>query len=58
MEAEIAHVKATSGAKFFDEAQKDVFPTEDFAMCMDLDKFDFVLKLCHDENGLCYITRA
>ena len=58
MEAEIAHVKATSGAKFFDKAQNDVFPMEDFALCTEWDKFDFVLKLQKCKDGLNYMTKA
>jgi 2-phosphosulfolactate phosphatase len=44
----VESLKYTSGAKFFDPNQNDVFPKEDFFMCTDVDKFDFVLKL---ENG-------
>lgn len=42
---QINKLKFTSGAKFFDEKQKKVFPTEDFYLCTELNKFDFVLKL-------------
>ena len=44
----VESLKYTSGAKFFDPKQNDVFSKEDFFMCTDVDKFDFVLKL---ENG-------
>ena len=44
----VERLKYTSGAKFFDPNQNDVFPKEDFFMCTDVDTFDFVLKL---ENG-------
>lgn len=37
-------LKYTSGAKFFDYKQKDVFPTEDFYMCTELNKFNYVLR--------------
>jgi len=57
MEAEIADLKNTSGAKFFDEAQKDVFPEADFHMCCELDKFNFVLKLEKSEDGLNYMKK-
>ena len=51
METEIEKLKYTSGAKFFDKAQNDVFPEADFGMCTRVDKFDFVMKLRKDENG-------
>lgn len=45
MEKEIEKLKYTSGAKFFDKEQNDVFPEADFYMCTELDKFDFVMKM-------------
>lgn len=50
MPAEIEDLKRTSGAKFFDKTQNDVFPEADFGMCTELDKFDFVMKL--NKNGI------
>lgn len=44
MEAEIERLKHTSGAKFFDPAQQDVFPERDFHLCTQVDRFDFVLR--------------
>ncbi len=44
-EKEIEILKRTSGAKFFDPQQNEVFPQKDFEMCTLVDKFDFVLKL-------------
>ena len=55
MEKEIENLKYTSGAKFFDKAQNDVFPEADFHMCTELDKFDFVLKLRKGNDGLGYM---
>ena len=52
----IERLKYTSGAKFFDPKQSDVFPREDFYMCTDADRFDFVLKLEKPENGLPYMV--
>lgn len=40
----IEALKSTSGAKFFDPARQTAFPTPDFAMCTQLDKFPFVLR--------------
>lgn len=55
MPAEIEHLKITSGAKFFDPAQQDVFPEADFAMCTDLDRFDFAMRLHADPDGVNYM---
>lgn len=56
MEKEIEDLKFTSGAKFFDKAQNDVFPEMDFNMCTQLDKFDFVLKL-NKTDGIGYVEK-
>ena len=44
MEQRMQKLKETSGAKFFDPAQQDVFPEPDFHRCVELDRFDFVLR--------------
>jgi len=44
MQEKMERLKTTSGAKFFDPAQQDVFPEEDFHLCVQLDRFDFVLR--------------
>lgn len=41
----IEKLKFTDGAKFFDKAQNNVFPEQDFYMCTEFDKFDFVMRL-------------
>ena len=50
MPGEIEHLKRTSGAKFFDPAQQDVFPEADFHLSTQVDRFDFVLRYDR-ENG-------
>ena len=55
IEAGVEGLKHTSGAKFFDLKQNDVFPREDFFMCTDVDKFDFVMKLVKDETEIPYM---
>ena len=50
LQTEIENLKYTSGAKFFDKAQNDVFPEEDFYLCTQVDKFEFVIKM--SENGI------
>ena len=56
--AEIENLKVTSGAKFFDPAQQDVFPEPDFHMCVEVDKFPFVVKLNRSADGLDYMTKV
>lgn len=42
---EIAAVRAhREGAKFFDPALQDVYPSGDFERCMEFDRFDFVIR--------------
>lgn len=55
---EIEKLKVTSGAKFFDPMQQEVFPEEDFYLSTEVDKFHFVLKLEKDAvTGLDYIKK-
>ena len=56
MEKEIENLKYTSGAKFFDIKQNDVFPENDFHMCTELNKFNFVLRLKKDD-GIGYVEK-
>lgn len=44
-------LRYTDGAKFFDPAQSEVFPTGDFPRCVDVDRFPFVLKVGRDQVG-------
>lgn len=57
MKKEIESLKTTSGAKFFDKAQNDVFPEPDFAMCTELDKFNFVIRLKKCNDGIDYMEK-
>lgn len=58
LKSEIDKLKTTSGAKFFDKEQQEVFPEKDFYLSTEVDKFNFVLKLEKDENlGLDYIIK-
>ena len=50
MESGIELVRKTSGAKFFDPEQNDVFPEKDFELCTRVDCFDFVLRLSKNEE--------
>ena len=57
LQSEIENLKTTSGAKFFDKAQNEVFPEEDFHMCVEYDKFDFIVKLEKGEDGISYMRK-
>lgn len=54
----IEELKYTSGAKFFDPAQNDVFPQADFYICVQQDQFDFALRLKRSEDGLDYMEKC
>ena len=58
MKSGIDSLRYTSGAKFFDKAQADVFPEEDFYMCTDLDRFNFVMKLETSVDGIGYMRKV
>lgn len=40
------------GRHFFDPENQEIFPEKDFWMCIDRDRFDFVLSVQKDELGL------
>lgn len=56
IDAGIQMLKHTTGAKFFDPEQNDVFPRNDFFMCTEVDKFDFIMRL-QTENGIPYMKK-
>ena len=58
LQAGIENLKVTSGARFFDPAQNDVYPQGDFPMCTDVDKFNFVLRLKKAEGEQPYMDRV
>ena len=53
----ILNLKYTSGAKFFDDELQEIYPKEDFYLCTDIDKYDFVLKAEKDEKGYFYMEK-
>lgn len=54
LDKKIDELKNTSGAKFFDETLKEVFPEKDFYLCTEIDKFNFILRVEKDiNNNLC-----
>lgn len=54
-EQRIADLQKHGGEHFFDEEQQEVYPKEDFFMCVKYDKFPFVIHVEKDEMG--FITR-
>jgi 2-phosphosulfolactate phosphatase len=58
IEARIENLKYTTGAKFFDPQQQSVFPKADFALCTDVDKFDFVMRLTKSDDGLNFMLKV
>ena len=51
-------VNEPSVAKFFDIRWKDVFPVKDLIMCLEYDRFPFVLKACKCSDDVFEITRV
>lgn len=44
--------------KFFDPNLQDIFPKEDYAMCIDYDKFDFVLQVEAYDKDVYRVSRV
>lgn len=57
LEDEVEKLKLTSGKKFFDSSNEEIFPKEDFYLCVEINKFDFVLRVNKDINGMFYIEK-
>lgn len=55
LEARIADLRNTDGKKFFDPERQQVFPEQDFWMCIERDRFDFVVRIEQDADG--FISR-
>lgn len=45
-------LRTGGGKRFFDPALQDVFPEKDFRMCIDRDRFGFVIRIGKDRDGL------
>ena len=55
IEQRVKELQYYGGEHFFDEARQDVFPKEDFWMCIKYNKFPFVIRIEKDEIG--FVTR-
>lgn len=47
----LKQLRCGGGSHFFDPDLKEVFPERDFWMCIDRNRFDFILRTEKDENG-------
>lgn len=45
IQEKLSDLRYTAGARFFNPEFKNIFPEEDFYLCTELNKFDFVLKV-------------
>ena len=43
--------------RFFDKNLQDIFPERDFYLATEVNKFNFVLKVEKDQDGMNYIKR-
>lgn len=54
-EQRVADLQRYGGDHFFDENRQEIYPKEDFFMCVQCDKFPFVIHVEKDEIG--FVTR-
>lgn len=54
-EQRVADLQRYGGEHFFDENRQEIYPKEDFFMCVKYDKFPFVIRIEKDEFG--FITK-
>ena len=51
---EMIHIiRNTSGKRFFEKEKQSFAPSEDFDLCLKLNRFDFVLRAIRDDRGIC-----
>ncbi|MCM1156164.1 MAG: 2-phosphosulfolactate phosphatase [Roseburia sp.] len=51
MEQRVNDLKNNGGEHFFDKSRQSIFPEADFYMCIEYDKFPFVITIDRDETG-------
>lgn len=54
-EKRVADLQEYGGEHFFDEKRQEIYPKEDFFLCVQYDKFPFVIRIEKDEVG--FITQ-
>lgn len=52
IEEQIKNLKNTRGKIFFDNNMQEHFPREDFELCIEFNKFDFILKANLKDDGI------
>ncbi|MBQ8823338.1 MAG: hypothetical protein IJZ82_11900 [Lachnospiraceae bacterium] len=55
LEQRVADLKNNGGQHFFDVARQEIFPREDFWMCIRCNQFPFIIQIDKDEMG--YVAR-
>lgn len=50
-------IRKTAGSRFFIEANQHFAPEADFYLCLELHKFDFVLKVEKDNDGILFLNK-
>lgn len=50
-EKRVEDLQRHGGEHFFDETRQEIYPKEDFFLCIQYDKFPFVIKIKKDELG-------
>lgn len=50
-EKRVAELKDNGGQHFFDDTKQDIFPQDDFWMCIKYNQFPFIIQIQKDENG-------
>lgn len=51
IEPRVADLRNNGGQHFFDEARQEVFPQDDFWMCIEYNQFPFIIQIDKDEKG-------
>ena len=51
IDEKLKNLRNGGGRRFFDPDLQDVFPEQDFWMCIDRDRFDFIIRIGRDEDG-------
>lgn len=57
LDKEIENLKNIAGKRFFDPKLQDIFPERDFYLSTELNKFNFVLKIEKDDEGLNHVKK-
>ena len=50
-------LRTGGGRRFFDPALREIFPEKDFWMCIDRNRFDFVIRIEKDRDGLVSVMK-